>query len=80
MALLHRRIAIARFGLIFAGERGPDLPGVSGAFGAEGTPPPNHGSALTCGDGINLVDNQPAIADRSLSENCDRPCRSQGLS
>jgi hypothetical protein len=36
---------------------------VSGAFGAEGTPPPNHGSALTCGDGINPVDNQPAIAD-----------------
>lgn len=46
---------------------------VSGAFGAEGTPPPNHGSALTCGDGINLVDNKAVIADRSVSENGDRP-------
>jgi hypothetical protein len=43
-------------------------------------PPPNHGSPLTWGDGINPLDNEPAIADRSVSENADRPCRSQGLS
>ena len=57
------RIAIASTGLDLAGERSSDLHEVSGAFGAEGTPTPNHGRALTCGDGINPVDNQPAIAD-----------------
>jgi hypothetical protein len=38
-----------------------------------GEPPPNHGSAVTCGDGINPLDNEPAIADRSVSEDRDRP-------
>ena len=37
--------------------------GSPSAFGAEGTPPPDHSSALTCSDSINLVDSQPAIAD-----------------
>ena len=60
---MSQRIAIASTGLDLAGERSSDLHEVSGAFGAEGTPTPNHGRALTCGDGINPVDNQPAIAD-----------------
>jgi hypothetical protein len=28
-----------------------------------GSPPPNHGSSLTCADSFNLLDNLPAIAD-----------------
>jgi hypothetical protein len=49
------------------------LHGVFGACNAAGTPPPDHGSPLTCGDSINPLDNEPAIADRSVSENADRP-------
>ena len=49
------------------------LLGVFRPRSARRVPPPNHGSALTCGDGINLFDNLPAIADRSVSEDRDRP-------
>ncbi len=38
-----------------------------------GVPPGDGCDALTCADSINPLDRQPAIADRSLSENRDRP-------
>lgn len=38
-----------------------------------GPPQAMASSSLTCGDVINAVDNLPAIADRSVSEDRDRP-------
>jgi hypothetical protein len=58
---------------VSAGEREAYLREVSGHDRVWGTPPPNHGSPLSWADGINPLYNEPAIADRSVSGNRDRP-------
>jgi hypothetical protein len=51
-----------------SGERGPDLHGVFGRVERVGPPPGGGRTAPSCADSINLLDNQPATADRSVSE------------
>ena len=58
---------------IFTGERHAASARGVPARAARGSPLGDHGKPLTCGDSINSVDSPPAIADRSVSEDRDRP-------